>query len=157
MSSAVNYMRAINTGTAIGAPSAFLSVKVETVMLRISYSQTEPGQQWTLCGQLAGPWVQELRSFWQYTRLTGAESRAVVDLSDVTFIDEHGERLLSEMRNAGVEFVAAGVETIDLIDNLKDKGERPLRRLVGRLTDVANPCGKPRLAENIIRARGKRD
>jgi len=120
-------------------------------MLRIAYSQTEPGQQWTLCGQLAGPWVQELRSFWQYTRRTGAESRAVVDLSDVTFIDENGEGLLSEMRNAGVEFVAAGVETIDLIDNLKDKGERPLRRLIGRLTDVANPCEKPRLAENTTR------
>ena len=122
-------------------------------MLRISYSQTEIGQQWTLCGQLAGPWVQELRSFWQQTRKSAAETQPVVDLSDVTFIDENGERLLSEMRSAGAQFVAAGVETKHLIENLKGKGERPLRRLVGHLTNLANPCGEPRLTKNTTKER----
>jgi anti-anti-sigma regulatory factor len=98
-------------------------------MLRICYSQTETRQQWMLCGQLAGAWVQELRSCWRRTPQV-AGSRVVVDLSDVTFIDERGEALLLEMRNAGAEFVAAGVETKDLLDTLKDKGQRPLRRLV---------------------------
>jgi hypothetical protein len=65
----------------------------------------------------------------------------VVDLSDVTFIDEDGERLLSEMRGAGVEFVATGIETKHLLQNLKSRGERPLRRLIGPLTDAATPCG----------------
>jgi hypothetical protein len=64
----------------------------------------------------------------------------VVDLSDVTFIDEDGERLLAEMRRAGVEFVATGVETKHLLQNLKGRGERPLRRLIGGLTRVATPC-----------------
>jgi len=76
--------------------------------------------------------VQELRSFWQDIRRTEAASRAVLDLSDVTFIDESGEGLLSEMRSAGVEFVAAGVETKHLLENLKGNGEKPLRRLVRR-------------------------
>jgi hypothetical protein len=62
-------------------------------------------------------------------------------LSDVTFIDEDGESLLSEMRSAGVEFVATGVETKHLLQHLKSKGERPLRRLIGCLTGVSNPCG----------------
>jgi hypothetical protein len=66
---------------------------------------------------------------------------AVVDLSDVTFIDEDGERLLSEMRGAGVEFVATGIETKHLLQHLKSRGERPLRRLIGCLTGVSNPCG----------------
>ena len=111
-------------------------------MLRISYSQ-----QWTLCGQLAGPWVQELRSCWKHARRAAAGSGAVVDLSDVTFIDEDGERLLAEMRRAGVEFVATGVETKHLLQNLKSRGERPLRRLVGSMTGVATPCssGTPRV------------
>jgi hypothetical protein len=64
----------------------------------------------------------------------------VVDLSDVTFIDENGERLLAEMRSAGVKFVATGVATKHLLDNLKGRGERPLRRLTGALADVATPC-----------------
>jgi hypothetical protein len=95
-------------------------------MLRIRYSQ-----KWILCGQLAGPWVQELRSCWEHARRIATGSAAVVDLSDVTFIDEDGEKLLSEMRTAGVEFVATGVETKHLLENLKGRGERPLRRMVG--------------------------
>jgi hypothetical protein len=99
-------------------------------MLRISYSQTETEQRWRVCGQLAGPWVQELRSCWEHTPLPDAGSTAIVDLSEVTFVDEDGERLLSDMRSAGVGFVAADVETKDLLDNLKDSGQKALRRLV---------------------------
>lgn len=109
-----------------------VAAKVGAAMLRISYSLIDSGQQWTLCGQLAGPWVPELRCCWEHARRTAAASRSVVDLSQVTFIDENGERLLSEMRSAGVEFVATGVETRDLLENLECRGERPLRRLVGR-------------------------
>jgi hypothetical protein len=92
-------------------------------MLRISYSQ-----KWTICGQLAGPWVQELRSSWEHARNSAKEACAVVDLSDVTFIDENGETLLLEMRGAGVKFVATGVETKHLIENLKARDEKSLRR-----------------------------
>jgi|SRR5579871_5789130 len=99
-------------------------------MLRICYSSTPLVEQWTLCGQLAGPWVQELRSCWENKRQAGSVSRSVIDLSDVTFIDESGEKLLAEMRGAGVEFVATGVETRHLIENLKSNGEKTLRRLV---------------------------
>jgi hypothetical protein len=95
-------------------------------MLRICYSQ-----RWILCGQLAGPWVEEFRSCWEHARSLATGSNSVVDLSDVTFIDEEGEKLLSEMRTAGVEFVATGVETKHLLENLKGRGEKSLRRLVG--------------------------
>jgi hypothetical protein len=68
----------------------------------------------------------------------------IVDLSDVTFIDERGETLLSEMRSAGAEFVAVGVDTRHLIENLKTRGERPLRRFVGPLT---SRCGQPHVSK----------
>src|ERR1700733_13286490 len=126
-------------------------------MLRISYSQTGAGHLWKLCGQLAGPWVQELRALWQRIGKASSGSRAVVDLSEGTFIDEAGGRLLSEMRNAHVEFVAAGVDTKDLIKNLKGKGERPLRRLVGHMPCLADPCGQPRPTEESIKERDKRE
>lgn len=94
-------------------------------MLRISYSTSAAGQHWNLCGRLAGPWVDELRSFWQFMRKTEARTHAVVDLRDVTFIDGDGEELLSEMCSEGVEFVAAGVETKHLVERLKAAEERP--------------------------------
>lgn len=98
-------------------------------MLRISFAQENSERRWTLCGQLAGPWVDELRTSWEKEQADGADSRSIVDLSDVTFIDESGERLLSDMGKSGVKFVAAGVATKHLLDHLKGKGERPLRRL----------------------------
>jgi hypothetical protein len=64
----------------------------------------------------------------------------VVDLSDVTFIDESGEQLLSEMRRAGAKFLAAGVDTRHLLKNLEAKGERPLRRFIA---PAGNGCPKP--------------
>jgi hypothetical protein len=99
-------------------------------MLRISYSRTDSGQRWTLCGQLAGPWVQELRSCWEHARRTAAALASVVNLSDVTFIDESGERLLSEMCSTGVELVATGVETKHLVECLKHEAHKTVRRLV---------------------------
>jgi hypothetical protein len=94
-------------------------------MLRISYAPFVSGGHWSLCGQLAGPWVQELRSCWEHRRGESAGSLYVFDLTDVTFIDEQGERLLEELRNAGAEFVAPGVATKYLIENLKAM-EKPL-------------------------------
>jgi ABC-type transporter Mla MlaB component len=88
-------------------------------MFRVFYTDTTQGQRWTLCGRLAGPWVDELRSYWRYVRERSTCAPAVVDLSDVTFVDKAGESLLAEMQNAGSEFVASGVENKHLLDSLK--------------------------------------
>jgi anti-anti-sigma regulatory factor len=117
-------------------------------MLRITHVQTETERRWTLCGQLAGPWVAELRECWDQSQQTGGETRAVVDLSDVTFIDESGEQLLSEMRSNGAEFVARGVETKHLLKHLKATGERPLRRFIGPLTGFCTKSGNSKSEES---------
>jgi hypothetical protein len=52
----------------------------------------------------------------------------VIDLSDVTLIDENGEGLLGELRDEGAEFVARGVYTKHLLENLKSREERQFRR-----------------------------
>jgi hypothetical protein len=72
-----------------------------------------------------------LRSCWEDTRQIAAGSQDIVDLSGVTFIDENGEGLLADMRAAGVTFIAGGVETQHVIDNLKVNGERHPRRIIG--------------------------
>jgi hypothetical protein len=119
-------------------------------MLRITYAQTETEQRWTLCGQLAGLWVAELRACWEHGRNAADGAHPVVDLSEVTFIDESGERLLSEMRNSGAKFVAAGVETKHLLENLIVKGERPLRRVIA-------PCANPFEGPQTNRTNGEKN
>jgi hypothetical protein len=69
----------------------------------------------------------------------------VVDLTDVTFVDEGGEKLLWEMRVAGAKFVAVGVETKYMLENLNAEGERPLRRYMGAR---AKPCDKTDAIQN---------
>jgi hypothetical protein len=105
-------------------------------MLRFSYAQSEDGEHWNLCGHLAGPWVDELRSFWRRVRERAPRAKAVVDLRDVTFIDESGEKLLADMQCAGAKFLAAGVEHKHLIANLNCEGERALRRRVEHLSST---------------------
>jgi hypothetical protein len=43
----------------------------------------------------------------------------VVDLSEVTSIDERGQALLAELKDEGAEFLARGVYTRHLVENLK--------------------------------------
>jgi hypothetical protein len=88
-------------------------------MLRISNRTTADEVRWVLCGRLAGPWVGELRSNWDKAREWSRGRRHVIDLSDVTSIDERGEALLRELKDEGAEFFATGVYTRHLIDNLK--------------------------------------
>jgi hypothetical protein len=94
-------------------------------MFRVTYSDTADGQRWSLYGRLAGPWVEELRSCWKYTRDRAPLARAFVDLKEVTFIDQAGEKLLAEMRSAGAELIATGVEHRHLLATLDNRKSLP--------------------------------
>jgi hypothetical protein len=107
-------------------------------MLKITKKEGSATKQlWVLCGGLTGPWVGELRSNWD-ARDAPSTTLHVVDLSDVTSIDEGGEALLRDMKHGGARFVARGVETRHILDNLKSKGPRPMRRFLAHLDC---PCG----------------
>jgi anti-anti-sigma regulatory factor len=72
-------------------------------------------------GQLAGPFAEELQSSWD-------GSKCVVDLTGVTFVDEAGARVLCAMKEAGVRFIAGGVDTKQILAGLGGKKAPPLRR-----------------------------
>jgi anti-anti-sigma regulatory factor len=97
-------------------------------MLKITNSATVSEERWILSGRLAGPWVPELRSNWDQLRDRSCGRRCVIDLSDVTLIDDSGEGLLSELRDEGAELVACGMYTKHLIENLKSREKPPFRR-----------------------------
>jgi len=94
-------------------------------MLKITNRLTADEERWILSGQLAGAWVAELRSNWDQVREMAGGRRCVIDLRDVTLIDESGEGLLGELMNEGAEFVAKGVYTKHLLENLKNNNEEP--------------------------------
>jgi hypothetical protein len=106
-------------------------------MLRIIRNETAAGRRWVLCGRLAGRWVHEFRSQWrEFATLQPLPKRDVVDLTDVTFIDEEGEALLGELSRDGIELIAgAGVDNRDLLENLCTNERRPVRRMLGRTNE----------------------
>jgi hypothetical protein len=93
-------------------------------MLRVTITDTPIEQRWTLQGRMVGPWVAELRSSWKRASRQRENRKCVVDLSEVTLIDKHGERMLRMMADAGVQFVACGVYTKHVVENLKTQGKR---------------------------------
>jgi anti-anti-sigma regulatory factor len=93
-------------------------------MLRITTTETGTERLWVLEGQLAGPFVDELRSSWD----TRQAQQSVIDLTGVTFIDESGASVLCAMEKAGVRFIARGVDTRHLLDDLQKKTTPHLRR-----------------------------
>ena len=104
-------------------------------MLRITTSETEDRQRWILHGQLAGPFVAEFKATWEKAL---KHQKRVIDLTGVTFVDEEGARVLCDMKSAGAQFVAGGVDTKYLLDDLKRKSAPPLRRCLSWLAKDAD-------------------
>jgi hypothetical protein len=88
-------------------------------MLRITINDGPAEQRWTLQGRLVAPWVAELESSWKNEHHRHDARRCVVDLNDVTLIDDQGEKALRVMSRAGAEFIACGVyvkHVVELIE-----------------------------------------
>jgi hypothetical protein len=81
----------------------------EVDMLKITRTETPAEEKWTLQGRLVGLWVSELRRTWKETHRADSKLKCIVDLNDVTFIDEKGERLLQTMSKEGAQFIATGM------------------------------------------------
>ena len=74
-------------------------------MLRISTSKaTDGAMTLRLDGQLAGPWVQLLREACAEHSLSG---RVILDLSNVSFVDREGFKLLRDLVDRRFEFSSA--------------------------------------------------
>lgn len=88
-------------------------------MLKITQDQNAASEpvSFMLEGRLAGPWVEELRTCWRQIA-ANAQSRAVVDLTGVTFVDADGKALLTRMWQQGAELRAAGCLTRCMVDEI---------------------------------------
>jgi ABC-type transporter Mla MlaB component len=88
-------------------------------MLRITVIQDALEERWTLQGQLTKQYIAELVSSWRASTAQASPRRRVVDLNEVTSIDKSGEEALSMMVHDGATFVASGVYTKHLLDQLQ--------------------------------------
>jgi hypothetical protein len=101
-----------------------MKLEARNAMLRIAIRSTEDEDTWILEGRLAGQVMDKLSDAWKKTRGERHVRKSVVDLVDVTFVDERRERALAELMADGAEFVVRGVYTKSLLQSLSHRWKR---------------------------------
>lgn len=88
-------------------------------MLRIIEQLNGNSLTFRLAGKLVKEWTPELERCWQQA-LTTPPPRLCVDLTEVTFVDATGKRLLAAMATTGVELLAADVVMNALVEQIAE-------------------------------------
>jgi ABC-type transporter Mla MlaB component len=92
-------------------------------VLRITWTNGEQPMTLKLEGELAGSWVGVTELAWSEL-IGGSPKKDVrVDLSDVSFVDSEGRKLLARMLGQGAELQSRHLMTKYVIEQLK-RGER---------------------------------
>ena len=95
----------------------------ENAMFRITVVEGATEDKWILQGQLTGEFASELSANWQSSQCQCSGRARVVDLTDVTAIDKSGEEVLFKMMQQRTTFVATGLYTRHLLNELKARIE----------------------------------
>jgi hypothetical protein len=89
--------------------------------MKVTTKTDETGAVLVLEGRLAGVWVQVLEDSWQ--AVANGDRAVRVMVCAVTFIDERGKALLTEMHRNGAELVAEGCMNKAIVEEIT-QGER---------------------------------
>ena len=100
----------------------------DNAMLRITVHEDSATWTMRLAGKLAESWVAETERAWRQAPRAGKHLQ--IDLTEVTWVDPAGRRLLDRMYRAGARFLATGVATSALVDEIANK--RRLRMKTSR-------------------------
>jgi anti-anti-sigma regulatory factor len=87
-------------------------------MLRISVLNGSQSARLKLEGKLAHEWVAEAQKAWAALIDIAGKKKVIVDLADVSFVDDHGKELLTLIHRAGSELVGSGPMVTALIEEI---------------------------------------
>jgi ABC-type transporter Mla MlaB component len=91
-------------------------------MIRITCKNETSATRLFLEGKLAGNSVDELDKCWQNS--SAIPTTFLVDLTNITFIDDHGKELLMKMHRHGAQLVSRSLMTKCLIKEIKQAVRR---------------------------------
>src|SRR5262245_58062641 len=75
-------------------------------------------------GKIIQEWVTELRKTWQALCNEAGNRKKIVDLFNVSFVDEMGRHLLEDMHLAGASLRGSGPMISALIEEIENPGGR---------------------------------
>jgi len=91
-------------------------------MLMITEERNSDVLTFKLAGALAGDWAIEFNRCWHSAKTSRKSSHIIVELTEVTFVDEQGKYLLSRMIKEGVELIAYDILVKSIVDEIANKG-----------------------------------
>jgi len=94
-------------------------------MLRITTIDADQRVTLKLEGKLSGAWVEEFERCWQTSANIYRRKTLVVDLSEVTFADLDGKRLLSSISTQGGVLAGTGLVPKSIIDEIAKFQAKP--------------------------------
>jgi anti-anti-sigma regulatory factor len=71
-------------------------------------------------GRLSGPCLGELENCWRKAMNGNGRGRAVVDLTEVTFVSAEGKQLLERLCRAGAKLTGDGLMTRALVQQITE-------------------------------------
>lgn len=92
-------------------------------MLRITTNQKRGKTTLSVEGRLAGPWVKALDECWRDLRTTSPHGKFQIDLCGVSYIDNAGKLLLTEMHRQGGKLLAEGCLNQAIIEEIVEAEE----------------------------------
>ena len=90
-------------------------------MLKITLHDSARELRFKLEGKLSGLWVRELKQSWTTAASTTEGRSTTVDLTDVDFVDDEGESLLTSMHQEGVRLIADTPVIRAMVDEVCDR------------------------------------
>ena len=105
-------------------------------MLRISVENGPLTTRFKLEGKLAHEWVSEAEKSWDALIAMKGKKKVIVDLFDVSFVDDLGWELLAQMRHAGATLLGSGPLMSALIEDIEDAEAAQEEELSETSTDV---------------------
>jgi anti-anti-sigma regulatory factor len=90
-------------------------------MLRITVLNYPGVTRLKLEGKLAHEWVHEAELAWAALETMSGNKELIVDLLDVSFVDDVGEKLLAKMHGANARLVGSGPLISALIAAIQDR------------------------------------
>ena len=89
-------------------------------MIRITAQHESYATRLFLEGKLSGACVDELDKCWQ-EKCCG-DHPLTVDLTNISFVDDHGKQLLARMHQSGIKLFSTSLMTKCVIDEIQNGG-----------------------------------
>jgi anti-anti-sigma regulatory factor len=90
-------------------------------MLRITVLNDPEAMRLKLEGKLAHEWVREAELAWVALGAMKGNKKLIIDLLDVSFVDDFGQKLLAEMHGANAKLVGSGPLISALIATIQNR------------------------------------